>query len=434
MNIVTDIIYINEKQQNNKPIQTGIEFPTLTTDRDHSVTKTAAGDLPVFLSSGCLLSASAPDRLHDETMRWRQGEVPEPGCPAARSGPRTSTTLRAADGANPALDVAAQESRMSSRRSRTSTATSSPPGPTDPGLIALLTEIQTSNQAMIQRLDALEGQTTQQGPQEAVNAAVDQVLQSITGGKVQSTASTCRHQAISIPRAAPSVDLTRDAQALLSQALGQNTQAVYRRTWMLYGEYALSQNIPVAIPVTEQSLFLFIVYMKKQQYAAATITSYVSATGYIHKLASSFLVKKSLQAIRKMQPSCITRLPIKEDILHLLVTTAGHAIHSMYCLKLMQAMFMLAYHAFLRVGEITESEHNLFLSDVTLTTTTIKLLFRSSKHASGISQEAMVSAMTGEMYCPVYALSEYMSYRGKNPGPLFLWRGSHFLVKNLYQV
>ena len=78
----------------------------------------------------------------------------------------------------------------------------------------------------------------------------------------------------------------------------QNTQAVYRRTWVLYGEYALSKNIPVAIPVTEQSLFLFIVYMKKQQYAAATITSYVSAIGYVHKLAgtndpaTSFLVKK----------------------------------------------------------------------------------------------------------------------------------------------
>ena len=31
MNIVTYIIYINEKQQNNKPIQMGIEFPTLIT-------------------------------------------------------------------------------------------------------------------------------------------------------------------------------------------------------------------------------------------------------------------------------------------------------------------------------------------------------------------------------------------------------------------
>ena len=90
-----------------------------------------------------------------------------------------------------------------------------------------------------------------------------------------------------------------------------------------------------------------------------------------------------------MQPSCDTRLPIIEDILQLLVSTAVHVIHSMYRLKLMQAMFMLAYHAFLRVGEITESEHNLFLSDVTLTTTTIKLSFRSSKHASGISQEAI---------------------------------------------
>ena len=73
---------------------------------------------------------------------------------------------------------------------------------------------------------------------------------------------------------------------------------------MLHGEYA-SQNIPVTIPVTKQSLFLFIVYVKKQQYAAATITSYVSAIGYVHKLAgtndptSSFLVKESLQAIKK---------------------------------------------------------------------------------------------------------------------------------------
>ena len=34
-----------------------------------------------------------------------------------------------------------------------------------------------------------------------------------------------------------------------------------------------------------------------------------------------------------------------------------------------------------------------------------------------------MGSMTGEMYCPVYGLSEYMSYQGKNPGPLFLWRG-----------
>ena len=60
-------------------------------------------------------------------------------------------------------------------------ATSSLPGPTDPGLIALLAEIQTSNQAMIPCLDALKRRTAQQGPQEAVNAAVDQVLQSLTG-------------------------------------------------------------------------------------------------------------------------------------------------------------------------------------------------------------------------------------------------------------
>ena len=108
-----------------------------------------------------------------------------------------------------------------------------------------------------------------------------------------------------LSQSCPRVDMTRDAQAPLSQALGQNTRAVYRRAWVLYGEYALSQNILVAIPVTGQSLFLFIVYMKKQQYAAATITSYVSAIGYVHKLAgtndqaSSFLVKKIFAGYQK---------------------------------------------------------------------------------------------------------------------------------------
>ena len=58
------------------------------------------------------------------------------GCPASRSGPRTSITQRAADGAHPALNLAAQEPGTSSGSSRTSVATRSPPGPTDPGLIA----------------------------------------------------------------------------------------------------------------------------------------------------------------------------------------------------------------------------------------------------------------------------------------------------------
>ena len=48
-----------------------------------------------------------------------------------------------------------------------------------------------------------------------------------------------------------------DAQALLSQALEQN------RAWVLYGEYAQLQIIMVMIPSTNQSLSLFIVYIKK---------------------------------------------------------------------------------------------------------------------------------------------------------------------------
>ena len=43
-------------------------------------------------------------------------------------------------------------------------------------------------------------------------------LFSFTGEKVQSAASTHGHQAVSLPRTAPSVDLMMDAQALWAQA------------------------------------------------------------------------------------------------------------------------------------------------------------------------------------------------------------------------
>ena len=57
--------------------------------------------------------------------------------------------------------------------------------------------------------------------------------------------------------------------------------------------------------------------------------AYRSAIGYVHKLAgtmdsaNSFLVKQSLEAVRKMQPSCDTQLPVREDIPRLLVSRAG---------------------------------------------------------------------------------------------------------------
>lgn len=219
------------------------------------------------------------------------------------------------------------------------------------------------------------------------------------------------------------------AQALLNQALGESSQAIYKRAWEVFRAFRNKYNFPSAFPIANDTMFLFIVYMQQEGYASATISSYASALGYVHKIAdlpdpsTSFLVRKSLQTVRKVKPTCDRRLPITKDILDKLILAAGQAFKEAYIRNLYQSMFLLAFHAFLRVGEITASPHNLALSDLVPTPSQVTITFKSAKHSAGNSQQVTVNALSSSTFCPVKTLFVYLNCRGNYPGPLFVLNG-----------
>ena len=104
---------------------------------------------------------------------------------------------------------------------------------------------------------------------------------------------------------------------------------------------------------------LFIAYLFNKGYASSTVTTYVSALAYIHKLnglsdpSKSFLIVQLIRGYRKKVRKVDVRLPITRAILHKLIHSSSQFSDSDFSKVRFNAMCTLAFHAFLRVGEMT---------------------------------------------------------------------------------
>jgi hypothetical protein len=145
----------------------------------------------------------------------------------------------------------------------------------------------------------------------------------------------------------------------------------------------------------------------------------MSAVSYLHKLANVpdptrlFVVKKMLQGAKKLSAKPDVRLPITVDILRQLILAVDATSESSYQRSLLKAMYLLAYFAFLRVGEFTTdpgsiSTHVLMKQDVELQSTSL------GRHAN------LRIMPQPDIICPVSALRTYYDVRGNVPGPLFI--------------
>ena len=166
--------------------------------------------------------------------------------------------------------------------------------------------------------------------------------------------------------------------------------------------------------------------MYEQHYAPSTLTSHVSALSFVHKLLSvddpgeQFIVKKMLQGCRKLNPKKDGRLPITKSIMSSLMVASGHTITNFITRTRFKAMCALAFHALLRIGEMTISHNNLQVSNVRLERNLLTLQFTQFKHSDGSTSTHSFKAQPMSTVCPVRLLSDYLFYRGPRPGPLFL--------------
>ena len=118
-------------------------------------------------------------------------------------------------------------------------------------------------------------------------------------------------------------------------------------------------GISTTLAISPPVLALFIAYMYDRHYAPSTVSTYVSALGYCHKLSGfpdptkAFFIVQMLKGYGKRGSRLDSRLPITLPILHRILGSSIQFFHTPYHNCLFQAMCSLAFFACMRVGELT---------------------------------------------------------------------------------
>ncbi|XP_060085243.1 uncharacterized protein LOC132564614 [Ylistrum balloti] len=178
---------------------------------------------------------------------------------------------------------------------------------------------------------------------------------------------------------------------------------------------------------------LFVAHLHHKQCSLKTISTYLSAGAYVHKLlhnfdpTESFLVKKLVAGCYRLSPSVDMRLPITVEVLNTILKALQHVAQNAFETALFQAMFLFAFSTFARVGEIaaTESTVNLvqfqhFTFSRLQTPPTVHVDFYNFKHNLQKKRHAITFSHGPAVFSAVTALNTYLTYRGKGEGPVFL--------------
>lgn len=225
---------------------------------------------------------------------------------------------------------------------------------------------------------------------------------------------------------------------LIKSSLQPTSLPVYRRAWSLYNLFLSSvfNFAAFTLPIPPTMLSHFIAFLHERNYAPSTVTTYVSAIGYSHKLygfpnpTKVFFITQMLKGYNKVGFRLDSRLPITLPILHKLLLATPAVTNSDHQKALFKAMVSLAFYAFLRVGEMTGGAGNNStrplqldqlsqLLDSTFSVVGFKLTFRNYKHCYN-QRPFSLTIVPQNSICPVQIITEYLNLRGPRTGPLFI--------------
>lgn len=258
----------------------------------------------------------------------------------------------------------------------------------------------------------------------------------LPGGGIQALSVSSGRTANS-SAASPPGELVDTVKLLLESAISGGSRQTYQRAWSLYRDFAqhfLSADA-LTLPLSSNSVALFIAHLSAKQFAPSTISTYISALSYVYKLqgfvdpAKTFLILKLLSAIKsRARPD--VRLPITLPVLRHLVDALEHTASSLYHRTLFKAMFFTAFYGFLRIGEMASNTSGLGQSvlqhsDLSFVihggdVVAAKLTLTNFKHnRSRRPFYIHILKQADSIYCPVQALLNFCTFRGTRPGPLF---------------
>lgn len=179
----------------------------------------------------------------------------------------------------------------------------------------------------------------------------------------------------------------------------------------------------------------FIAHLFIQNYQPSTISSYVSAISFVHKInfyedpTDSFLIKKILKGAHNLRRSSDTRLPITKEILQKLVHALPFVIADFYNRIMLKAMMSLAYYCFLRIGEITVKKNtdfskvmqisNVFFEKEQEHVIGVRVTLTDYKHSDLQPKTISITRDKENLLCPVESLLNYFAIAKHRMGPLF---------------
>ena len=180
---------------------------------------------------------------------------------------------------------------------------------------------------------------------------------------------------------------------IYSRIYQQNPHSKHTKEQILhYTIFSIECDFKYHLPITIAQLALFIAYLQNKSFAARTISTYVSALDFIHKInklpdpTEALLIEKRIQSLHKQKRSD-SRLPITSSILNQLVNALSYTVSSKFDQTLLTSMLNLTYHGLLRIGEMTVNNNSCInvidLNQLEILCSKIIITFINYKHSDG---------------------------------------------------
>ena len=214
-------------------------------------------------------------------------------------------------------------------------------------------------------------------------------------------------------------------------SLAPSSRKLYAKSTLRLQEFAVSLAASVIwFPAPVSLICMFIVHLLGAGLSTSTVWSTLSAISFFHKLfrfpdpTADFLVRRIMIGALKSHPSYDTRVPISVPILHKLCDTCERVTNTAYAATLLRAMYLVMFHAFLRIGEVTKSNNNIMWSEVDILPDYATINFHRAKHLTGPPISIAVKASFGG-YVPSLVFINTLKCVVKPPVPCFVLLGDN---------
>ena len=210
---------------------------------------------------------------------------------------------------------------------------------------------------------------------------------------------------------------------------------MYRKAVNYFIEFRVKWDLSNVWPVGNMDIVALISHMNIEGFAPSTISTYISALSFVHKVnawadpTSSFIVTKVKEGCRRGSCQGDSRRPITFPILVRLVDILPAICKSSYEEALFKAAILLAFFGFLRVSEFACTKKEAWskvinVNDISLQKGQLGVVLRFSKtDQCGQSVKLLIDKSKDVKLCPVKAMSDWLNIRGEVLGPLFIHFG-----------